>query len=174
MVEIMHDKKEQIKKWLNRIASFEALALVWLGVALHHVCIGESATALSELLIAVLMWGVGFFKRHADKQYDMAKGTITAFVNLHSDYQKVLVNNAKLIYEKIRYEQAKTVTFWAVRDKSDEDLYLFLEEPHMENGIWNKDDITFINAGSIMYEITFENSPQKVELRLIENTSKND
>ena len=59
---------------------------------------------------------------------------------------------------------------WIARDK-DNDLRVFTSQPYQRNGIFMadssyKDDFIFIDS-DIFPEVTFENSPQEVELKLI-------
>ena len=57
---------------------------------------------------------------------------------------------------------------WIARDK-DNDLKVFTSQPYQRNGIfsveYDKDDVMFINS-DMFPGLTFENSPQEVELKL--------
>ena len=55
--------------------------------------------------------------------------------------------------------------FWVARDKSGL-LLLFFEQPkYREN--WEGHFITYLNDDDCFNEITFENSPQEAELKLV-------
>ena len=55
--------------------------------------------------------------------------------------------------------------FWIARDK-DGTLLLFFDEPMLNGLSWVGLDCHPINA-SLFPEVTFENSPQEVELKLV-------
>lgn len=60
--------------------------------------------------------------------------------------------------------------FWIARDKRDF-VYLFTFEPeyNITLGSWESYDYEKIELGILCFpEVTFENSPQKVELKLID------
>ena len=58
---------------------------------------------------------------------------------------------------------------WIARD-ADNDLRMFTSQPYPRNGIYrtDEDNENFIFIDSDMFpELTFENSPQEVELKLV-------
>lgn len=59
--------------------------------------------------------------------------------------------------------------FWIARDK-DGDIYLHRNKPYQRTaGIWTcADQEYFLLEEGTFPEVTFENSPQEVELKLIE------
>lgn len=55
---------------------------------------------------------------------------------------------------------------WIARDKSGW-LQLFFEQPKYHED-WEGTFITYLNDDDCFNEVTFENSPQEVELKLVE------
>ena len=61
------------------------------------------------------------------------------------------------------------MTLWIARDKNWEYLTLFTDFPYAQNGVWRvpgHDNMVSLNPDTFP-EVTFENSPQLVELKLI-------
>lgn len=56
---------------------------------------------------------------------------------------------------------------WIARDKSGW-LQLFFEQPKYRED-WEGRFITYLSDDDCFNEVTFENSPQEVELKLVEN-----
>jgi hypothetical protein len=73
---------------------------------------------------------------------------------------------------------SKTVRMWIARDKLSYELYLFTEKPLLcKDGYWSPDvrinyieDDHYLQLGDEMFpEVTFDNSPQEVEIKLVNN-----
>lgn len=56
---------------------------------------------------------------------------------------------------------------WISRDKEDNYLYLFKEEPYLEGTSFYGKCVTYLD-GDLFPEVTFENSPKQIELKLID------
>jgi hypothetical protein len=68
-----------------------------------------------------------------------------------------------------RLEHSCGVTFWAARDDDDPfHLRLFRNEPKTDCGVWNDETDEFIDMGNILPQITFENSPKQVEIKILD------
>lgn len=62
---------------------------------------------------------------------------------------------------------------WIARDK-DDSLYLYKQKPQLTyGGLWvNKNNTCFVKLPMTEFkEVTFENSPQEIEIKLINNVS---
>jgi hypothetical protein len=65
-----------------------------------------------------------------------------------------------------------TIGLWISRDE-DGTLNLSVDKPHKKAGFWETEDIMELNVCHRLFpSVTFENSPQKVELRLIKDNEK--
>ena len=56
---------------------------------------------------------------------------------------------------------------WITRDKEDDYLYLFKEEPHLEGTAFYGNYVTNLD-GDLFPQVTFENSPKQIEINLID------
>jgi hypothetical protein len=68
-------------------------------------------------------------------------------------------------------KQESSVTIWAAKDSDDDErIYLFYEKPADYSGYWESKSGSFdwVHSWSIP-ELTYENSPQKIELELVDN-----
>ena len=57
---------------------------------------------------------------------------------------------------------------WIARDLRFKWLYLYKEKPILDDDIWFSEDNMYNIDNSLFPEVTFENSPMEVELKLIE------
>lgn len=77
-----------------------------------------------------------------------------------------------------RKNKNKTVRMWIARDKLSYEIYLFTEKPILcEDAYWCPDlrkeyleDDDYLQLEDTMFpEVTFDNSPQEVEIKLVNN-----
>jgi hypothetical protein len=67
---------------------------------------------------------------------------------------------------------SKTIELWIARDKyGDDSLWLFKKEPYECNdeGVWDSGDGACRLLPDIFPQITFENSPKRIELKIIDD-----
>ena len=57
---------------------------------------------------------------------------------------------------------------WIARDKDSDELYLYKQKPTLTNGCFFYDNDSWEIDEENFPEVTFENSPQEVELKLVE------
>ena len=58
---------------------------------------------------------------------------------------------------------------WIAKDAGEHNiLYLYSRKPQCDCGMWHGGDIFYAIDGKHFPEVTFENSPMEVELKLIE------
>lgn len=55
---------------------------------------------------------------------------------------------------------------WIARDEDYWDLNLFYEKPTSEEGVWDTNKICYPIDPNEFPEVTFENSPQEIEIEL--------
>ena len=62
--------------------------------------------------------------------------------------------------------------FWIARDQGIRDtegaLFLYVNKPFSTGGIWYGGEVFYTIDNRLFPEVTFENSPMEVELKLIE------
>lgn len=77
-------------------------------------------------------------------------------------------------YQNIVKDNAKT--FWIARnrDETDEGLFIFKKKPYELNdsGIWDSNDKAFLVPDELFPDLTFDNSPQKVEIKIIDDENE--
>jgi hypothetical protein len=79
-----------------------------------------------------------------------------------------------MICAAIRKNTPKTTTLWIARDKdiaADSGLYLFIKKPYELNneGIWDSGYGAYQLPDDLFPHLTFENSPKRIELRILDN-----
>jgi hypothetical protein len=57
---------------------------------------------------------------------------------------------------------------WIARDYIFDDLYLFKNKPELDGDRWLAEDGMYSIDSNLFPEVTFYNSPQQVELKLVE------
>jgi hypothetical protein len=57
---------------------------------------------------------------------------------------------------------------WIARDLRFNGLYLYKEKPVLDGDIWFSEDYPYAIDNLLFPEVTFDNSPMEVELKLIE------
>jgi hypothetical protein len=69
-------------------------------------------------------------------------------------------------YNPFIQEEENSLKMYVARDY-DGYIFLYAERPKLLNGVWNSDRLLMLNETDFP-EVTFENSPMEVELKLIE------
>lgn len=59
------------------------------------------------------------------------------------------------------------MNLWIARDERFDNLYLYKSKPVLEGDIWFSEDYSYTIDNLLFPEVTFENSPQQVEIKLI-------
>lgn len=162
---------------MKKFLPFYILIGMWVAMAIVDMILSRWGAAARDFTIIFL--GLAFRSVLKDN-YSLRENLRTVRMNFSAMLSRVqkaqtdlsnVTSRVLQLQREANRQYESVVTVWIARDKRDNSALLFSEKPFFTGIYWdcssNGECALLINKMDVFPNLTFEDSPQKVELRLI-------